>query len=491
MKQAVRHHVPLAGVLAAFGVVYVVWGSTYLAIRYAVETVPPFLAAGVRFLVAGLLFYPFVRRRERAPLKLRNWVAAGLAGCLMLVGGNGLVCWSEQYVASGLAALLVATVPLWFVLLEWLVFGGGRPNRAVLAGVAVGLFGVFWLIGPGNVGGARADLRGAVALVFACLFWSVGSLYARRAPVPQSTPLTTAIEMLAAGVVLTLISGVLGEWSRVEWQRITLRSVLSLAYLSLFGSILAFTCYGWLLRVSTPARVATYAYVNPVIAVFLGTIFAAEPLTPRVLLAAAIIVTAVAIITTYAPRRSAAAPTTTQTPDDGPASPAEEPPSCGAALPAPSCVSLEPRLGPTAMAVSLPGDPDGAVRVYRLSDVLARRGHKRHPYLEFLRLDTLSAGVYELPADGVDRQRPHTEDEAYYVLAGRARFSGGGNDVAVSAGTFIFVERGVEHRFHDIAEDLTVLVFFAPAETSNARETGRQLCAADFRSLPRTGTDGL
>lgn len=285
--------------LGAFAIVYVIWGSTYLAILFAIETVPPFLMAAMRFLLAGSLLYAWSRTVGGAARPSRaHWRVAAIVGVLLLFGGNGLVTWSEQRVPSGMAALLVGTVPCFMVLLDWLRPGGVRPTGRVAAGLVLGLLGLVWLVGPDSVmGGGRADLIGAAALVLASFSWAVGSIYSRQASMPASPFLSTAMQMLAAGVALGVLSVALGEPWRFDPAALSLRSALGFAYLVVFGSIVAFSAYIWLLRVSTPARVSTYAYVNPVVAVLLGAAFANEALTTRMLVAAAVIVSGVALIT--------------------------------------------------------------------------------------------------------------------------------------------------------------------------------------------------
>jgi drug/metabolite transporter (DMT)-like permease len=289
---------------SAFAIVYVVWGSTYLAILFAIETLPPFLMASVRFLLAGSLLYAWARVLGGAAAPSgAHWRSTAIVGVLLLVGGNGLVVWSEQRVPSGIAALLVGTVPCFMVLIDWLRPQGRRPTGLVVAGLALGLLGLVWLVGPDSVmGGGRADLLGAGALVLASFSWAFGSIYSRHAPMPASPFLGTAMQMVAAGVVLLALSMALGEPWAFHSSTVSLRSVLSFLYLVVFGSIVAFTAYIWLLRVSTPARVSTYAYVNPVVAVLLGAALAGEALTTRMIVAAAVIVSGVALIT-LAPRR--------------------------------------------------------------------------------------------------------------------------------------------------------------------------------------------
>ena len=284
-------------VIAAFAAVYIIWGSTYLAILFAIETLPPFLMAGSRFLVSGALLYGVARARGAERPERRNWAATAVIGALLLLGGNGGVVWAEQRVPSGLAALLVATVPVWMVTLEWLR-GGLRPTRGVVAGLMLGMAGLTLLIGPGEFAGGRgADTLGAIVLVAASLSWATGSIYSRSAPLPKSPILTTGMEMLAGGVLLTLLGLATGELGRLDLAAASTKSWLALLYLVLFGSLVGFTAYIWLLKVSTPAKVSTYAYVNPVVAVLLGWLFANEPLTLRTLLAAAVIIAGVALIT--------------------------------------------------------------------------------------------------------------------------------------------------------------------------------------------------
>jgi drug/metabolite transporter (DMT)-like permease len=284
--------------VAAFGAIYLIWGSTYLAIRFAIETLPPFLMAGARFLVAGGLMMLWVRGSGAAPPTRAQWRAAAIVGTLLLVAGNGGVVWAQQRVPSGMAALLVSLVPLWIVLLDWLRRGGVRPEGAVFFGVLAGLGGVAWLVGPEQALGAeRLDPVGAAVLVFACLSWATGSLYSRGAELPASPALGIGMQMLIAGGILTLLGTLRGELVGIDLGQASLRSWLALGYLVVFGSIVGFSAYVWLLRVADTAKVATYAYVNPVIAILLGWGLAGEELTLRALSASAVIVAAVALIT--------------------------------------------------------------------------------------------------------------------------------------------------------------------------------------------------
>jgi drug/metabolite transporter (DMT)-like permease len=288
---------PRGRVITAFAAIYIIWGSTYLAIRFAIETLPPFLMAGTRFLIAGAVLYPFARRLGPRPEKA-HWVGAAIVGALLLLAGNGGVVWAEQRVASGLAALLVATVPLWTVLLDSLI-RKKRPTGRVIAGLFLGFLGLVLLVGPGELAGSRRiDPIGVAVLVTASLCWATGSLMSRRVKLPRSPLLATAMEMLLGGGLLVFFGLVLGEGSRLHLDMVSPKSVLALLYLVVFGSLIGLTAYVWLLGVVAPARVSTYAFVNPVIAVVLGWAFAGEPLTARTLMAAAVIVGAVVLITT-------------------------------------------------------------------------------------------------------------------------------------------------------------------------------------------------
>ena len=287
-----------ARLLAAFAAVYVIWGSTYLAIRIAIESLPPLLMAGARFLLAGTLLYAFMRLRGEPAPERRHWGSTAIVGMLLLMFGNGGVTLAERTVPSGVAALLVAMVPMWMVLLEWLRPGGNRPTVRTLVGLVIGFAGIVLLVGPaGLVGGDRVDPLGAGLVMVGCLAWAAGSIFSRGAALPKSAFLATGMEMAWGGVWLLLAGTVMGEWGTVDPSTFTTRSVLAFLYLVAFGSLVGFTAYIWLLGVSSPARVSTYAYVNPVVAVLLGWALLDEPLNARILGAAAVIVAAVAVIT--------------------------------------------------------------------------------------------------------------------------------------------------------------------------------------------------
>jgi len=292
-----------AMVIAAFAAVYVLWGSTYLAIRFAIETLPPFLMAGARFVTAGAILYAWARWRGAARPSRVEWRSSFLTGGLLFLGGNGAVVWAQQYVPSGVAALLVATEPMWLVLIASLA-SGSRPHGRIVAGLALGFAGVTILIGPGEIlGSGRVHLAGAAVLVFGAFSWAAGSLYSRGAKMPANPAMATALTLLGGGALLFVASAVRGEPFGFDPAAVSAGSLAALLYLVTAGSLVGFTAYLWLLRVSTLARVSTYAYVNPVIAVLLGALLAGEALTPRVALAAAVIVGAVALIITARARR--------------------------------------------------------------------------------------------------------------------------------------------------------------------------------------------
>ncbi len=284
-------------IVLAFLAVYLIWGSTYLGIIFCLDTIHTvFLMPGVRFLVAGVILYAWARRRTGRP-SLTQWRDAAVIGGALLFIANGTVVWAETRVPSGLTALLIAVVPLCMVILEWLRPGGVRPGRRVVAGIILGLGGLAILTGPESLaGGGQVDLLGAAGLLVACFVWSAGSLYSRYATKPSSPYLAAGMQMISGGVLHLVTGTVFGEWSRVDVSGISLKSAASLAYLIFFGSIVAFTAYMWLMQVSTPARVATYAYVNPLVAVFLGWAFNNENINQRTFAATAVIVTAVAFI---------------------------------------------------------------------------------------------------------------------------------------------------------------------------------------------------
>ncbi len=284
-------------IIAAFGAVYLIWGSTYLGIKFAIETLPPFLMGGGRFLMAGavLTIWALLSGEER-PARA-HWISAALIGGLLFLGGNGGVVWAEQYIPSGLTALLVATEPLWVVLINWVRPRGTSPSGKTMIGLLIGFAGIWLLTGStGLAGSGGRSILGAVVVIAAAFSWALGSLYTQRARLPASPLLASGMQMVMGGALLTLAGTFSGEWARLASSSVSALSISAFVYLIIFGSIIAFTAYSWLLRTVSPTRAATYAYVNPVVAVILGWALAGEPLTTRVMLAAGVIVGSVVLI---------------------------------------------------------------------------------------------------------------------------------------------------------------------------------------------------
>jgi len=291
--------------LVAFAAVYLIWGSTYLAIRVGVESFPPLLLAGSRHLVFGLIFYPLLRWQTGIRPTLAHWRTAAFTGFLLLFVGNGGVCIAEQTVPSGVTALLVATVSLWMVLVDWLRPGGVRPVARVMIGLLTGFAGLALLVGPKELGGsARINPTGVAILVVASLAWACGSLYSKHGQMPSSPLLGATMQSLTGGIVLWMVGGLSGEVRSLHLAAISTRSWAALAYLIFFGSMMGFTAYVYILKHSTATRVATYAFINPVVALFLGWLLLDESITLRTILAAAVILAAVLLVIT-APHRQA------------------------------------------------------------------------------------------------------------------------------------------------------------------------------------------
>ena len=291
-------------------ILYVVWGSTYLGIRIAVETIPPFLLAGARFGLAGLVIFgvALLRRRGRIPLPTRReWRDMTIIGALLMAGGMGLVALGEQTVPSGIAALLIAMMPLWVAVLGRVFFGERLPRTAI-AGVAIGLVGVGILVGPSASAAETFDPGGILALLISPISWSVGSLYSsHRAQLPTDPLVATGGQMLAGSAILIVLAAVTGEYVGFRPDAVSPESLAAFVYLTVIGSLVAFTAYVWLLQVAPLPLIATYAYVNPIVAVILGAIVLQEPITPRTLVAGSVIIFAVALIITARGRLMSAA----------------------------------------------------------------------------------------------------------------------------------------------------------------------------------------
>jgi drug/metabolite transporter (DMT)-like permease len=285
-----------AKLIGSFAAIYLVWGSTYLAIRIGVETLPPFLLAGTRFLAAGIPLYVALRLGGAPRPDRSHWLSAAIVGTLMLAGGNGLVTWAEQSAASSVAAVIIGTVPLWMTTLEAWPFRRARVGPRAIGGLLCGLTGVAILVAPARGEIANVALLPAAALLMAALSWSVGSLLSRSLASPTAPFLTAAMHMMGGGTMLMLWSALAGEWSALDPGAVSGRSIVALLYLTTLGSIVALSAYVWLMRVTSAAAVSTYAFVNPVVAVTLGWAVAGETVSWRTALATALIVGAVAFL---------------------------------------------------------------------------------------------------------------------------------------------------------------------------------------------------
>lgn len=300
---------PRSAVITALTTIYLVWGSTYLAIRVAVESIPPFAMAAGRFLISGGVLYLFLRWRGAPRTTVRQWIDNTIIGTLLLLGGNGLVAWAEQFVPSGLAALLIGVGPLFIVVTDWAWPGGERPSGLTMAALLLGLTGVAWLAAPWEPSATGAmDLRAVLVILLACVFWAIGSIYSRYARSGAGPFMASAQQMLGGATALLLYSAATGDLARLHFAFITTHSWLAFAYLTSVGSLVGFSTFVWLMKNTKPALAATYAYVNPIVAVFLGWLLLDEVVTTRTFVAAAIIITSVAIITVQKNRRRLAVP---------------------------------------------------------------------------------------------------------------------------------------------------------------------------------------
>jgi drug/metabolite transporter (DMT)-like permease len=284
------------GIWSALSAVYIIWGSTYLAIRFTVETTPPFLSAAARFIISGAFLYLWRRAAGDPAPTLRESRNAAIIGIFLLVGGNGGVVWAAQFIPSSLSALLVATVPLWMILINTLR-PGDQPSLRELSGILIGFCGTVLLIGWTTNSAIPANLYGAIAVLAGSLSWAVGSIYGKAAELPPSSLITTGVEMLAGGIGQIAVAVLLGEFESFSVDAISSRSALAWTYLTVIGPI-AFVAYAWLLRVAPIPLVATYSYVNPLVAIVLGYFLGKEMITPHLLLAAALIIGSVVLVST-------------------------------------------------------------------------------------------------------------------------------------------------------------------------------------------------
>ncbi len=285
----------------AFAAVYLIWGSTYLAIKYAIETLPTFLMAGVRFTVAGGILYTasrFSAGYEKP--KAIHWRTSFIVGALLLGIGNGAVVLAEHYISSSMTALLIASNPFWMVTLGWIFMGKGRPNYKVALGLLVGFVGVTLLVlgrPTADDASGNAQILGIVLVMIATIGWAFGSLYGATAKTAKSNLQASGMQMLAGGFLLLVVSGVSGEWQTFDYRAVSSVSLLALLYLTFVGALVAYTAYSWLMKNASPSAVSTYAYVNPVVAVFLGWAVAGESITMPMLIGAVIIVASIVLIT--------------------------------------------------------------------------------------------------------------------------------------------------------------------------------------------------
>ena len=300
-------------IILAFAALYLVWGSTYLGIRFAIESIPPLLMAGARFFLAGVIMYAIAHWQGAPKSSFAEWRTAFVIGACLLFFGNGGVTVAEQWVASGLASLLVATVPIYIALLAWLTGSAPRPRPLVILGLAGGFIGVGILVSPAlgaaPAAGSRHAGLGMLILLFGSLVWSIGSLYSRQARNAAPPFLSSAQTMLCGGALMMLAGFASGEARDFHLNKVTALSLGAFAYLVLIGAVVGYTAYIWLLRHCDPSKVATYAYVNPVVAVLLGSFCAGETLTTRTALAAAIIIGSVAVVITAQQTKQKIAPT--------------------------------------------------------------------------------------------------------------------------------------------------------------------------------------
>ena len=297
--------------IGAFAALYLIWGSTYLGIRFAIETIPPFLMAGARFLIAGVIMYAIAWSQGIGKSTWANWRTSLIIGACLILGGNGGVTVSEKYIDSGLAALIVAIVPIYIVILGWASGTAPKPTPVVWLALVGGFVGVGILFAPvlrSSFNGGQHPAIGMSILLVSSFIWSAGSLYSRASKHAASPFLTAAQQMLCGGLLLLLTSFAIGETRRFHPHSVSILSLASFAYLIIIGAVVGYTAYIWLLRHCDPAKVATYAYVNPIVAVLLGAAFAGETLTMRTLIAGALIIGSVALVITAQQLRARAEP---------------------------------------------------------------------------------------------------------------------------------------------------------------------------------------
>lgn len=291
-------------IIGALLIVYILWGGTYLGMKIGIETIPPFLLAGARFLLAGTILYVYAKIKGAKNPTIEDWKTSAIIGALLLLGGNGVVCWAEQTVPSGIAALLIATVPLWIMLLGFFGFMSEKVKHSFgsMFGVLLGLVGIAILVLPNSISGGSSqaiDIVGLVAIILASLSWSFGSMYSRKASHHESALMSNGLQMISGGVMLLIMAFILGDFNDFNIQAVSSRSIIAFLYLVIFGSIIAYTAFVWLLKNAEPLWVSTYAFVNPIVAVFLGYLLAGEVLGLNSMISAVVIISSVVIITLF------------------------------------------------------------------------------------------------------------------------------------------------------------------------------------------------
>ena len=297
-------------IILAFAAVYIIWGSTYLGIKYAIQTIPPLLMSGVRYFIAGLIVYLIAMSTGAPAPKKIHWRNTFIIGALLVLMGNGGVALAESLIPSGIASLIVCSVPIWFALFGWLFFNKGKPGGLTIAGIILGFIGIVILVGPKNIFhvGQGINLSGVIIILVGSMGWSIGSLFVSKAKLPENHITTIGMQMLCGGLLLTIAGFMKGEYQMVHFDTISTRSLFAMGYLITFGSIIAFSAYSWLLRVVSPSLVSTYAYVNPVIAIFLGWLFLSENIDKYTIAGSVFIVFALILITTQKPLAREEAP---------------------------------------------------------------------------------------------------------------------------------------------------------------------------------------
>jgi drug/metabolite transporter (DMT)-like permease len=287
-------------IIAAFAAIYIIWGSTYIAMLFAIRDIPPMMMLGIRFTVAGMILFTYSRLRGESLPANASVVKISFSGVLMLFVGTGAVAWVEQYIPSGLAAIIVATVPLWFVILDKKKWHSNFTNKWIIGGLVIGFIGVLTLVSDSkaiNLTGDKMQLISIIVLVIGTISWTAGSLYSKYAKMEGSSPMKAALQMSAAGIVSILTSLISGEYRDANWSTISMDTIFALLYLVSIGSLVGYMAYVWLLSVRPPALVGTYAYVNPVVAVFLGWLLVGEHISRQQLIALGIILAGVILVT--------------------------------------------------------------------------------------------------------------------------------------------------------------------------------------------------